>query len=103
MTDVVISPLAELDLAEIIEFIAQDDPTAARRVLAGFRGALNALAERPEIGHRRDDLASGRELRFWRIFSYLIVYESMPETLRVVRVLSGHRDVEAILAEPSES
>jgi len=56
---------------------------------------FSQLAESPRIGHKREDLTS-REVLFWRVHSYLIVYrDSNP--LRIVRVLHGKRDVKKLL------
>jgi plasmid stabilization system protein ParE len=61
------------DLVEIRDFISKDSKVAARRVLAEIRAACRLLAKRPDIGHLRKDLAA-EPLRFWPVYSYLIVY-----------------------------
>jgi antitoxin ParD1/3/4/toxin ParE1/3/4 len=80
------------DLAEIAQYIARDDPEAARRVLRRMREAMHLLAERPAIGHIRPDLAP-EPIRFWPVFSYLIVYQPDSRPLQVLRVLHGARDL----------
>lgn len=62
-----LSPLAEDDLAEILDYIVRDDPAAARRVRDEIFAAIHKLAENPLLGHVRQDLAPDRELRFWRV------------------------------------
>jgi len=36
-------------------------------------------------------------VRFWPVFSYLIVYDPLKKPVEIVRVLHGKRDVEEIL------
>jgi plasmid stabilization system protein ParE len=53
----VLSARAASDLREIHDYIAADDPSAARCVLEDLRDAMHRLAELPGLGHLRDDLA----------------------------------------------
>ena len=66
-------PEAYLDLDGIWEFIAEDNPDAADRVIADILAAIDALVPFPAQGHTRIDLTS-RPLRFWRVRDYLIAY-----------------------------
>lgn len=76
MARYVLSPEAGDDLREIRDYIAQDDPAAARRVLTDLRTAMRRLVQ-PEVGHLREDLAD-EALRFWPVHSYLIIYRADP-------------------------
>ncbi len=96
MTRFVLTPAARADLAEISDYISKDNPDAANRVLDELRAAMRKLAEMPEIGHFRRDLAS-EPLRFWPVYSYLIIYRPEARPLQVVRVLHGSRDVQRTL------
>ena len=69
----VLSTEAADDLCDIRDYIAQDNPAAARQVLVDLREAMRRLAQMPNLGHLRDDLAD-EPLRFWPVRSYLIVY-----------------------------
>lgn len=93
----VLSPEARDDLRDITDFIAKDSPAAARRVLDELRSAMRRLAEMPEMGHLREDLAD-ELLRFWPVRSYLIIYRPDRSPLEIVRVLSGYRDVAELLS-----
>jgi toxin ParE1/3/4 len=64
--------------------------------LQEIRAAFRLLASRPEAGHLRQDLTP-LPVKFWPVFSYLIVYDPAARPLGIVRVLHGRRDVEAIL------
>jgi antitoxin ParD1/3/4/toxin ParE1/3/4 len=98
MSGFVLTAPAEQDLTDIWDYIAADNLDAADRVLDAFASAFERLAERPEIGHYREDL-SDTSLRFHSVYSCLIVYRWEPQPLRIIRVLHGARDVRAILGE----
>ncbi len=91
-----LTPAAEADLGEIFEYIRSDSPAAALRVLVRIREAMRRLAEYPRIGHVREDLADS-SLRFWPVYSYLIVYRPESRPLQIIRVPHGARDVGRIL------
>jgi toxin ParE1/3/4 len=54
------------------------------------------LAEFPQLGHIRDDLTD-LPVKFWPVYSYLIVYNPKSDPLEIVRVLSGALDIPEIL------
>lgn len=92
----ILSPEAAEDLREIVDFIAQDNPEAARRFLQKLRGEMKRIAPSSGIGHLRGDLTS-RQVRFWPVGRYLIVYRSEEGPPEIARVLHGARDVTAVL------
>jgi plasmid stabilization system protein ParE len=73
MSGYALHPEAFADLDDIWEFIAEDDPDAADRVITEIFDTLRALAPFPHQGHRRPDLTS-RHLRFKLVRDYLIAY-----------------------------
>jgi plasmid stabilization system protein ParE len=91
-----LAPEAQIQLGDIIAFIAEDNANAANRLLDAFELAFHQLADMPEIGHERDDLTK-RPVKFWTVFSYLIVYDPASTPLAVVAVLHGARDVRRLL------
>jgi antitoxin ParD1/3/4/toxin ParE1/3/4 len=98
MSRFVLTPAARADLNEIFDYISRDSPDAAHRVLEELRTAMKKLARMPDMGHFRRDLAS-EPLRFWPVFSYLIIYRPEARPLQVVRVLHGARDIRRIMEE----
>ena len=82
---------AKADVREIVAYIADRDPAAAAKVRARLRDAMRALAASPGIGHFRADLTA-EPVRFWAVYSYLIVYLPDAKPLVVVAVLHGARD-----------
>lgn len=98
MSRIRLTSVARDDLAEIIDFIREDSPSAARRVLQEIRGAIQRLARFPELGHLRQDLTS-EPLRFWPVYSYLVVYRAGRRPLEVVRIIRGTRGIIKLLKE----
>lgn len=97
MRHYLLTPLARDDLVAIYETIRHDKPETARRILSEIRSAIRHLAQMPGMGHIRADLTDDDSLRFWPIYSFLIVYRSSSRPLQVLRVLHGARDVRRIL------
>jgi antitoxin ParD1/3/4/toxin ParE1/3/4 len=89
---------AEADVEAIADFIAGDSVDAAMKVLLAIEDAFVLLASRPGIGHTREDLTD-RPLKFWSVYSYLVVYDPVGDPLTVVAVLHGARDVAQVLKE----
>ena len=92
MARVLQTPLSELDLLEIWVYIGEDSLSAADRWLDEIHARCEMLAEHPELGRRRDEIAPG--LRSFPVDSYLIFYRPVREGIRVMRVLHGSRDIE---------
>src|SRR5437660_1540977 len=89
---------ADVDINEIWNYISQDNPAAADRVEETIHDTIEKLAEHPNFGHFRDDVAP-REYRFYRVYSYLIVYRIEGDTLIVVRVVHGARNLRKLLGD----
>ena len=91
-----LTPIAESHLDEICAFIAEDSIDAAFAVLEAFEQAFDQLAATPQIGHARKDLTA-RPVKFWNVYSYLIVYDPATAPLSIIAVLHGSRDTERLL------
>jgi plasmid stabilization system protein ParE len=90
-------PLAAQDITDIWEFIAEDNPLAARRLREDILNAIRALAPFPNRGHKRPDLTS-RPLRFTLVREYLIAYAPDEKPLWVVAVMLGRRSPRVMAA-----
>jgi toxin ParE1/3/4 len=91
---VVRTRLADEDLVEIWLYIAQDNIEVADRLLEKIDKKCQLLADSPKVGVRRDDLAPD-------VFcliegKYLIFYRIIDETVEILRVLHGARNLETI-------
>lgn len=96
MRAVVFSPEARQDLVDVWQFIAHDSVRAADRVKEKIQKALDRLAEMPGLGHTRLDVQDPR-YRFWKVYSYLIVYRYDPANLTVIRIVHGARNLRILL------
>lgn len=96
-----LTPEAQANVDKIGAFIASDNVEAALRVLDAFDDAFALLAATPEIGHKREDLTK-RPVKFWGVYSYLIVYDPASAPLTIVAVLHGSQDVERLLKDSED-
>jgi plasmid stabilization system protein ParE len=102
VTGYLLSPEAKEDLRDIRGYlVSQGGKRLARYVLQDITAALRLLAEHPEAGHFRRDLTP-LPVKFWSVFSYLIVYDHTARPVAIVRVFHGRRDVRAILRRGAE-
>ncbi len=93
----VLAPEAALDLVQIWRYIKKHSNVAvADRVEAVIRDKIAFLARVPGAGHQRKALTD-HDVRFFPVYSYLIVYRPDIKPLQVVSILHGRRDVGEIL------
>ena len=100
MRKLFIKPRARLDLLEIWHYIAADNLAAAIRVGDELDAAILGLAAMPGKGHRRAEVKDAR-VRFWSVYSYLIAYRYDEETVTVVRVVHGRRNIGRLIPKRS--
>lgn len=79
---------AEQDRADIVDFIAQDNPLAAIRMDEIFSAAAGRLAEHPLLG-RAGQIAGTRELIPHE--SYRLVYEVRADTVWILTLMHTAR------------
>ena len=82
-------PLARADLAEMVAYIASDNPVAAYRVHDDIRKQTNLLAIYPEIG-RPGRVRGTRELVITGT-PYIAAYRFAGDALTILRLLHGAR------------
>ena len=68
---------AEADLEEILDYLDEHSPDAADRFAKIFKEKTEALAQMPEMGRAREELAPG--LRSLNAGNYLIFYRPADE------------------------
>jgi toxin ParE1/3/4 len=83
---------AKDDVRDIVAYVRGRSPSGAKLVRQKLRAAMSQLAEFPGIGHRRDDVTD-EPVRFWAVYSYLIVYRHETRPLQVIAVLHGDREL----------
>jgi len=92
----VVAPDAEGDLRQIWRYLLGEAGLAvANRIQTELVDAFQALADLPGKGHRRPDLTS-RDVLFFSVYQYMIVYRRA-ETVEIVAVLHGKRDVKRLI------
>jgi toxin ParE1/3/4 len=95
----VLAPEAALDLVQIWRYLKNQGSVAiADRVESVIRDKIVFLAGNPGAGHWRKNLTDAA-VKFFPVYSYLIVYRPDTKPLQVVSVLHGRRDVEQILKD----
>ncbi len=87
---------ARAHLLDVFEYIAADDPRAARALLQRIRAATDALRTQPRIGRMVPEV--GHEAVRERIVPpYRIVYVVEARAIDVIGVYHSKRDLAALL------
>lgn len=87
---------AQRDLNEIADYVAQDNPEAAARVIEEIRNGVGRLATFPQLGC--EGLVPGTRELVMAGLPYLIAYRVRQETIEVLAVLHAARDRVQMLA-----
>ena len=95
MPQVTRRPLAETDILEIWDYIADDSLAAADRWVDHLDEQFRVLATQPMMGRARDELAP--RVRSFPFGRYVVFYVPLDDGIDVVRVLHGARDIDAVL------
>ena len=99
-------PAAERDLTDCAAYIAEDNIDAALRFIDAVEETVAALADNPMLGtavaFAHPDLANLRRRVVNDFKRYLIFYRSASatQTVELVRILAGERDLPSALVEP---
>jgi toxin ParE1/3/4 len=91
MSRYTVSRQARRDLKEIWQYIADDSPEAANRLLANLEDKFQFLASQPYSGERRPDLGDP-EYRVFSAGKYVIFYRLLGRTVVISHVRHGARD-----------
>jgi toxin ParE1/3/4 len=90
----VFSPLAELDLEEIGDYITRDNPSRAVSFIREIREQCAKIAAMPLAAPLRHELGQG--IRMAPFKHYLIFYTVDAEIIRIERILYGARNIPAL-------
>jgi antitoxin ParD1/3/4/toxin ParE1/3/4 len=95
----ILAPEAARDLVQIWRYIKeQSSLEMAGRIESVIRERFVFLAKNPGSGHWRKDLTD-ELVKFFPVYSYLVVYRPETEPLQIVGILHGRRDVERVLRQ----
>jgi toxin ParE1/3/4 len=86
----VLSQLANEDLLETWEYIAEHDEVAADRYIDYLRKRALALLDFPEIGRLRNEIH--HDLRSLLARNHLLFYRIQSNEIQILRILHGSRD-----------
>jgi plasmid stabilization system protein ParE len=90
---------AILDIDAIwLYLLGRENLETADRIVTNLFKGFYKLADNPRIGHRRADLTSRRVL-FYKVFSYLVIFDPDSRPLQILGVLHGKRNVSRILSQ----
>jgi plasmid stabilization system protein ParE len=87
-----ISPCVPGDLEAIAEYIAQDNPRHAARML---HARMKKIAQQPEIYRLRPEI--GAEARLATVGNYIILFRIRQDTVRIERVVHDSRELVTVL------
>jgi toxin ParE1/3/4 len=82
-------PKAEEDILLAMDYIALDNPSAARKWHATIREKCRSLGETPGMDVTRTELLG--DIRSFPVGSYLIMYRIMPGAVDILRILHSAR------------
>jgi toxin ParE1/3/4 len=95
MRNIRIAEMAGEDLEDIWEYVAQNNPEAARRLIKEITGKFKLLRDHPQVGREQNTLLGW--LRSFPVKNYIILYRPFENGIEVLRVLHSARDIEKIL------
>ncbi len=85
--------LASVDLADMVEYLEERNPVAAREFLARVADTLSTLAAcDPRLDGPAVTLVTGDRCRRWFVHPVMIYYRRAPALLEVLRVYHHARE-----------
>jgi toxin ParE1/3/4 len=102
MTRLVVTADAEADTSSILDYLEREgSPRIAENYGRRFRAAIVRFVDLPETGPLRPAL--GQNVRVAIVFSYVLIYEYVPQdyTVTLLRVLHGRRNITRELLKPN--
>lgn len=90
--------VATRDLADILSYVADraGDTKPALQFVQRIKAQCRRLAELPgALGRPRDDIRSG--IRSFAYRGYVILFRYEDDSLRVISIIEGHRDIDAAM------
>lgn len=93
----ILAPQAKDDLSEINRYLLREAGVrVAQSTIIKFKNTFIFLSRNPDAGHLREDLTD-LPVKFWQVFSYLIIYNPATKPIEIVRIIHGSRNINAIL------
>ena len=96
MARIIRTSAAQIDLASIWAYIAQENPPAADKLLGQIDKAFDLIARNPQLGFTVDNIKPGVRCKPVKR-NYLIFYQLIRDDVYILRVLHGSRKFEELL------
>ena len=91
-------PIAQIDLLEIFDYIAQDSPQRALSFVDKLDNRIGLLERQPKLGRiPRHPKLREYGYRVLIIESYLIFYKVHGQTIEIHRVVHGSRNLDHLI------
>lgn len=97
MKNLRINPMVVSDLKEIRDYIAEDNPGAASKIVKEIYSRFENIQMFPEVGadlSKRVKFKSDYRYAIWK--DYVIIYKITGNYIEVYRVLNHYRDITLI-------
>lgn len=94
MKTIRVAQRAQEDLLEIWEYIAEENPESAERLLQTLREKFELLLGHPLIGRERNEIFIG--LRSFPAGKYVIFYQPMDYGIEILRVRHSASDLRGL-------
>jgi toxin ParE1/3/4 len=88
---------AEQWLKDIYEYISEDNPTAAEKVVSGIYDKTQKLSDFPQLGHKYREEPEG-DIRILLYGHYRIAYIITENYIDILGVFHGALDIERYLS-----
>lgn len=103
MLEIALRPQAQDDIDAIIDYLLVERPPSAQDFVQVLKQTFDLLAENPKIGaqrnYRAEALSGMRMFPLKQFSAYLVFYLHDDDTLDIVRVLHGSRNIAELFAE----
>jgi toxin ParE1/3/4 len=86
-----VSEAARSDLEELWLYVAQQNPSAADKLIHAIVSRFRTLASMPLMGRQREEISP--RLRSFPVGRYVIFYRRIDDGIEIARVLDGARDL----------
>ncbi|PWQ94875.1 type II toxin-antitoxin system RelE/ParE family toxin [Leucothrix arctica] len=100
MLNLYIRPVASDDIDEIVDYLAESSIPAAQGFVKDLQQCFVLLTENPKIGIKREyhsaALSGMKMFPLKKLSTYLVFYLSDDQTIDIIRVLHGQRDIERL-------
>ncbi|HAT15406.1 MAG TPA: type II toxin-antitoxin system RelE/ParE family toxin [Microcoleaceae bacterium UBA11344] len=100
MNRYIIAPSASRDLNEIIDYFARLNVERGERLIAAFEKKCHNLINFPMIGRSYEEIRA--DLRGVPLDGYIILYQVTANTLEILRVVHGSRNLKALFESDEE-